>query len=246
MRRDVPADTIDGQAGLFAFDIGTPICAGTWKASYFAAQCALEAACALQDGSTLSVSLARPPGHHASRDQYGGYCFLNHAAIAAQWLRDCGADRVAVLDVDYHHGNGTQSIFYDRRDVLTVSLHADPRTEYPYYLGHNGERGAGDGVGFHANYPIASGATWSEYAPALDDACARIERFAPDAWVVSFGADTFRDDPLGTFALDLEDYRSMGRRLAQVKRPLAVVMEGGYAITSLGEILTELLAGLTA
>jgi hypothetical protein len=160
------------------------------------------------------VCATRPPGHHAGADFMGGYCFLNNAAVAAQALRTQGCRRVAVLDVDYHHGNGTQSLFYERADVLFVSLHGDPRTEYPFYLGHADETGRGAGEGFNLNLPLPAGSAASTWFEALDVACARIARHGADALVVSLGLDTFAGDPISTFALQADDFSRLGQRLA--------------------------------
>ena len=158
MRHDVEPDNFVAQLGLYSFDSGTPFTAGTWLAARTGAEIALTAAQHVASGrGRAAFALSRPPGHHAGPDFLGGYCFLNNAAIAAQAFRDDGAQRVAVLDVDYHHGNGTQTIFYERADVLFLSIHGDPRTEYPFYLGHADERGAGPGVGFNVNYPLPAG-----------------------------------------------------------------------------------------
>ena len=157
-------DYIDGRLGYYSFDAGVPITAGTWDAVQASADVALSGARTILDGATAAFSLCRPPGHHAASSAMGGYCYLNNAAIAAQYLVDQGRARVAILDVDYHHGNGTQEIFYERADVLFVSLHADPRVEYPYFLGHADERGAGAGLGFTRNYPLPFGTAWPTYA----------------------------------------------------------------------------------
>src|SRR5262249_43434995 len=146
-------------------------------------------------------------------DLYGGYCFLNNAAIAAEALREAGAARVAILDLDYHHGNGTQSIFYTRADVLFLSLHGDPRQEYPFFLGHADERGAAAGEGYNVSYPLPRGTGFGPWSEALEDACGRIERYAPDALVVSLGVDTFREDPISSFRLESADFTTYGRRL---------------------------------
>jgi acetoin utilization deacetylase AcuC-like enzyme len=152
-RTDVLPGNFAARLGLFGFDSGTPLMAGTWAAARMGAACAVSAAQAVLAGDRAAFALTRPPGHHAGPDFFGGYCFLNNAAIAAQTLRDAGHARVAVLDIDYHHGNGTQTIFYERPDVLTVSIHGDPRTEYPFFLGHADERGAGAGEGHNLNLP---------------------------------------------------------------------------------------------
>lgn len=174
----------------------------------------------------------------------GGYCYLNNAAIAAQWLRDQGAGRVAVLDVDYHHGNGTQQIFYDRADVFFASIHADPRVEYPYFLGHADERGCDAGAGFNLNLPLPHGSTWDgTYRAALDAACHAVQHFGPDAVVVSLGVDTFEQDPISKFRLASDDYLRMGARIAALARPTLFVFEGGYAVAQVGINAVNVLQG---
>ena len=164
----------------------------------------------------------------------GGYCFLNNAAIATQAFLDQGARRVAILDVDYHHGNGTQDIFYRRDDVLFASIHGDPRVEYPYFLGYADERGEGAGEGCNHNYPLAHGSGWDLWSAALDDACVRIAGYAPDALVISLGVDTYKEDPISQFRLDSPDYLRMGERIARLGLPTLFIMEGGYAVEAIG------------
>lgn len=240
--RDVPTRTVEGQIGHYCFDTATPVLPGTWPAALAAANVALTAADALARGERAAFALTRPPGHHASGDVYGGYCFLNNAAIAAQALTDRGF-RTAVLDVDYHHGNGTQTIFYKRSDVLTVSLHADPDYAYPHYLGFADERGAGAGEGFNLNLPLPLGTAWDGYAPALDAAIARVAAHRPDALVVSLGLDTYAGDPISKFKLTADDYFRMGAVIAGAGAQTLFVMEGGYAIGDLGRIAANVLEG---
>lgn len=193
-----------------------------------------------------AFGLCRPPGHHAGADFFGGYCFLNNAAIAAEWLRDNGAGRVAILDVDYHHGNGTQSIFYDRSDVMFLSIHADPMDEYPYFLGHADETGARAGTGFNQNWPLPLGTGWQEYAPALDDACRWITVFKPDVVVVSLGLDCFEEDPISGFKFTSEDFLRLGQTLSRTGLPALFLMEGGYAVGALGTNCVNVLEGFEA
>lgn len=247
MRREVRPENIDGQLGLYAFDSGTPICAGTWEVVYQGAQTAISAANALlKDDHQQTFSFSRPPGHHAMPNQYGGYCFLNNAAIAAQHMRDNGANKVAVLDVDYHHGNGTQAIFYDRADVLVVNIHSDPKHEYPYYLGHADEIGGDAGKGFNINLPLPKGTQWHAYRSALNTALEHLTQFAPDALVVSFGADTYKDDPLGFFKLDTDHFVEIGSAIAKLNLPTVTILEGGYAIDALGDNVIAMIKGLSA
>lgn len=243
MRRDVPPDDIDGLLGFYGFDAGSPIVPGTWAAAYGAAQSALTGAALLGAGERAAFALVRPPGHHAGRAVFGGYCFLNNAAIAAQALRDAGHARVTVLDVDYHHGNGTQDIFWTRGDVQVISLHADPRQEFPYFLGHADEHGAGDGLGATLNLPLPWGTGWTVYAGALDTACAAVEAFGPSAVVVSLGVDTWEGDPISRFTLRHEHFRHIGARIQALGRPTLFVLEGGYAVAEIGRNVVAVLQG---
>jgi acetoin utilization deacetylase AcuC-like enzyme len=242
MRRLRPT-SIDGQLGHYSFDAGTPITAGTWRAVTAAANVALTGQALVASGEPVAFALCRPPGHHAGSDFYGGYCFLNNAAIAAQAFRDGGAGKVAVLDVDYHHGNGTQEIFYSRGDVLFASIHADPRQEYPFFLGHADETGEGGGEGCNLNLPLPWGTDWSGYRPALDQALAAIRRFGAQALVVSLGVDTFEHDPISQFKLVHDDYARLGALIAGAGLPTLFVMEGGYAVDALGVNAVNVLTG---
>ncbi|CAD5107180.1 histone deacetylase family protein [Zestomonas carbonaria] len=241
--RGVLPDSLHGQLGYYSFDGGAPITAGTWRAAYSAAQVALSAQRAMADGARSAFALCRPPGHHAASDLMGGYCYLNNAAIAAQAFLDQGAARVAILDVDYHHGNGTQSIFYDRADVLFASIHGDPRFEFPFFLGYADETGAGAGEGFNLNLPLAAGSAWDAWGAALESACQRIAAYAPDALIVSLGVDTFKEDPISQFKLDSPDYLRMGERIARLGKPTLFVMEGGYAVAEIGINAVNVLEG---
>jgi acetoin utilization deacetylase AcuC-like enzyme len=234
LRQDCPPDHIDGKLGFYAIDAAVPITAGTWRAVRSSADCALTGAQHLTTGARAAFALCRPPGHHAGARAMGGFCYLNNAAIAAQYLRDHGAARVAVLDVDYHHGNGTQAIFYDRGDVLFASLHGDPRVEYPFFLGHADERGIGAGEGANANYPLPWGTTGAQYLAALDAAIAQVAAFGADALVVSLGVDTFAEDPISHFRLLRDDFAGIGARIATLGHPTLYVMEGGYAVADIG------------
>ena len=241
--RQCEPDHIDGKLGYFAFDAGTPITAGTWAAVVAAANVALTGAARLLDGDRPVFSLCRPPGHHAAADCYGGYCFLNNAAIAAQFLLDDSASRVAILDIDYHHGNGTQSIFYDRDDVLFASIHADPDQEFPYFLGREDEKGLGAGVGCNINFPLAWNTEPAEWFAALDAAIQSIARFSPDSIVVSLGVDTYMNDPISRFRLTSEDFLAVGERIARLGLPILFVMEGGYAVDEIGTNVANVLLG---
>ena len=234
---------IAGRLGYYAMAAETSISAGTWEAARAAADVAITAAGHLQRGARAAFALCRPPGHHAGRDLYGGYCFLNNAAIAAQSLRDHGAARVAVLDVDFHHGNGTQDIFYDRADVLYVSLHGDPAHAFPYFSGYADETGAGAGTGFNLNLPLPPATEFSVWAQALAQGLARIRRFAPDALVVSLGVDTFAQDPISFFRLASDDFSAYGRMIGACKLPTLFVFEGGYAVADVGVNAVNVLSG---
>ena len=233
-RTDMEPDNFAARMGLYSFDAGTPLTSGTWVAARAGAECALSAAQLVVEGGRSAFALSRPPGHHAGADFFGGYCFLNNAALAAQHLRNSGLERVAVLDVDYHHGNGTQAIFYDRPDVFFASLHGDPRTEYPFFLGYADEIGQGAGLGANLNLPMARGTDYAQWAAALEVALAAITRFGAQALVVSLGVDTFAQDPISGFALQSEDYLRMGERIAKLGLPTALVFEGGYAVDAVG------------
>ena len=241
-RRPLDLDRIDARLGRFSFDASTPIAEGTWTSAYWAAQTALAGMDALLAGGRSACALCRPPGHHAGADYMGGYCYLNNAAIAVEAAVAAGK-RVAILDLDYHHGNGTQDIFYDRGDVLFVSIHADPRTDYPFYWGHGDETGEGEGEGATLNLPLPRGSGREAYGQALDTALARIGSFGPDLLVCSYGADTYAGDPISFFTLDTSDYPILARRVGALGLPMLVVMEGGYAVDALGANLAAFLSG---
>ncbi len=245
-RADVVPAGFAARMGLYSFDAGTPLTAGTWDAARAGAHCAVLAARAVLDpaGTNRSAfALTRPPGHHAGADFFGGYCFLNNAALAAQTLRDLGCARVAVLDIDYHHGNGTQGIFYTRPDVLTVSIHGDPRTEYPFYLGHADEHGADEGEGFNLNLPLQRGTGFGGWCAALRQALDRVARFDAQALVVPLGVDTFEGDPISGFHLHSADYLRVGADIATLRLPTVFVFEGGYAVAEVGINTVNVLEG---
>ncbi|HMK86377.1 MAG TPA: histone deacetylase family protein [Steroidobacteraceae bacterium] len=235
--------SISGRLGFYAMAGETSISAGTWEAARAAADVAVTAAGYLQKGARAAFALCRPPGHHAARDLYGGYCFLNNAAIAAQFLRDQGAVRVAILDVDFHHGNGTQDIFYDRADVLYLSLHGDPAEAFPYFAGFADETGTGAGAGYTLNIPLPPGTGFSSWSDALSGALGRIRRFGADALVVSLGVDTFAGDPISFFKLESEDFTAYGRMIGALKLPTLFVFEGGYAVAEVGVNTVNVLTG---
>jgi len=234
---------IAGKLAYYAMAAETSISAGSWEAARAAANVALTAAASIEKGAPAAFALCRPPGHHAARDLYGGYCFLNNAAVAAQYLRDHGAQRVAILDVDYHHGNGSQDIFYERADVLFTSLHADPAASFPYFSGYADETGGGAGEGFTLNFPMPHGTTYSEWSRRLSAALARIGTFQADALVVSLGVDTFCRDPISSFKLESEDFTAYGRMIAASRLPTLFVLEGGYAVAEIGLNAVNVLTG---
>lgn len=238
-----PASRAD-RLGAYCFDTATPIVAGSYAAARSAVDVALSAAQLVIDGAPLSYGLCRPPGHHAGRGLFGGYCYFNNAAIVAEWLASRHA-KVAILDIDYHHGNGTQQLFWERSDVLYVSLHADPAGAYPYFSGYASEVGAGAGAGFTRNIPLPRGTELAAYRVALAVALQLIDDFAPDApLVVSLGFDTHVDDPIGGFALRSTDFAQLGTMIGRVGRPVIALQEGGYAVEALGASATGLLGGL--
>lgn len=224
----------------YTYDFEDPILDGTWKAAYWSAQCALSAADLVMGGERAAYALCRPPGHHAARDQYGGFCYLNNAAIAARRLSAEG--RVAILDVDYHHGNGTQAIFYADPVVLYVSLHADPAQDYPFYWGFAGETGTGAGKGTNLNLPLPLGAGDASYLAALDVALATIQHFRPSVLIISLGMDAVAGDPIGKFALTPAGWAEVGRRTAALGLPTLLVQEGGYQLETLGTQAVNFLA----
>jgi acetoin utilization deacetylase AcuC-like enzyme len=203
---------------------------------------AATAAQLIMDGEDAVYALCRPPGHHAFRDVAGGFCFLNNSAVAAAHLQQ-RHERVAILDVDVHHGNGTQGIFYERPDVLTVSIHADPAAYYPYVWGYAHERGAGAGLGANLNIPLQLGSHDDDYLPALEQARRTIEAFAPGALVVALGLDASEHDPLRGLAVTTDGFRRIGEAIARLALPTVLVQEGGYLSDILGANLTAVLGG---
>ncbi len=234
--------SIVGRAGMHMADTACPIGQHSWAAICAAANSAAHAAQLVRAGERAAYALCRPPGHHAYRDQAGGFCFLNNAAIAAQILR-ARHDRVAVVDVDVHHGNGTQDIFWRRADVLTVSLHADPARYYPFFYGYAHETGEGDGSGFNLNVPLPLGTGDESYLRALDDALARVRDFAPGALVVALGLDAHAEDPLKGMAITTQGFARIGAALARLGLPTVLVQEGGYLAPELGRNLASALRG---
>ena len=240
-----PAKSILGRAGYYMMDLSAPIVEGTYAAALASANCALSAAQEItQAPSTVNrpssaFALCRPPGHHAGKSHCGGYWYFNNAAIAANWLSSKG--KVALLDIDYHAGNGTQDIFYERADVLSISIHADPAYEYPYFAGYAEQRGAGAGLGFHHNFPLPAGTDDAMYLQTLDKAIKLITVYRPSSIVISAGMDIYADDPLGRIRVTREGIREIGRRIAAMNLPTVIIMEGGYNNEALGENVVTLL-----
>ena len=232
-----------GRIGYWCWETMTPLVAGSYRAARAAVDVALTAADLLLAGDKAVYGLARPPGHHCPRSAFGGYGLFNYSAAACAYLAN-RVGRVAVLDVEYHHGNGTQQIFYRRADVLYVSLHADPDRAFPYFVGWDDERGAGPGEGFTLNLPLPAGCTNDRYLAALDTALERIAEHAAAALVVSLGFDTYGQDPIADFALSTDVYQEVGRRVAGLGLPTLILQEGGYFVPKLGENARTWLRGL--
>jgi len=245
LNREVPPREIDGRIGYYCLASETSISGGTWEAAYLSADIALTGADLISAGQKSAFSLCRPPGHHAAQDMFGGYCFVNNAAVAAQAMLDNGASKVAILDVDFHHGNGTQSIFYDRSDVLFCSLHGDPLDAFPYFLGRSDELGTGQGLGFNANYSLPPKTDYATWVVALEDAFKKIVRFDADALVVSLGVDTYENDPISFFRLKSTDFIDYGKKIATLDLPTLFVMEGGYAVENIGVNVVNVLQGFS-
>lgn len=226
----------------FIVDTYTPITAKTYEAARSSVDVALTGAEHVLKGEGLVYSLCRPPGHHADNKAMGGYCYFNNAAIAANYLSKYG--KVAILDIDFHHGNGTQNIFYDRNDVLYISIHADPRFKFPYNSGFEDEKGRGDGLGYNKNYPLPLGITDAEYLKTLQKALEDVKDFNPKFLIVSAGFDTYEKDPIGGFKLTIPFYEVIGKHINSLKLPTLIVQEGGYAINALGKIAYSFIQGL--
>ncbi len=231
--------SLHGRAGFYMMDLSACIVEGTYTAALASANCALSAAEYAFSNQQSAFGLCRPPGHHAGKDYAGGYCFINNASVAANWFSSKG--KVALLDIDYHAGNGTQDIFYERNDVLTISIHGDPDYEYPHYFGFVDETGAGAGFGFHRNFPLPKGTDDAKYLSVLEEALNMIKKFAPNYLVLSAGMDIFDGDPLGTFKVTQNGFTEIGKRIAAPGIPTAIIMEGGYANQALGTNIVSLL-----
>lgn len=234
-----------GQVGWHHYDTSAPITAATWESARWSAHSATHAALNVVEGARASYALCRPPGHHASREMAGGFCYLSNAAIAAEALRS-QYSRVAILDIDVHHGNGTQSVFYARNDVFTVSLHADPVRFYPFFWGHRDERGEGPGLGYNLNVPLARGTGDDAYLQALDGALQRLAAFEPEAIIIALGLDAHEDDPFHGLAITTDGFGRIGGAIAACSLPTVLIQEGGYLSESLGPNLSAFLDGFGA
>ncbi len=237
-----PPKELPIRAGYYCIDTFTPLNQNAYLAARSAVDCALTVAQKILEGFRLGYALVRPPGHHAEHRAFGGFCYFNSSAIVAHYLSGFG--KVAVLDIDYHHGNGTQNIFYGRRDVLTVSIHGHPSFAYPYFSGFDDEKGEGEGFGQNLNIPLPENLAGDKYRGSLEKAIRRIGRFRPNFLVVALGADTAKGDPTGSWALEPRDFRMNGAMIGSIRLPTIVVQEGGYRIRSLGINVRNFFVGL--
>ncbi len=237
-----PPKDLPMRAGYYCIDTFTPLNKNAYLAAKGAVNCAMTGAESLLDGYHYAYALVRPPGHHAERRAFGGFCYFNSAAVAAHYLSRFG--KVAVLDIDFHHGNGTQDIFYRRADVLALSIHGHPRDAYPYFNGFEDEHGEGEGVGYNINYPLPERITVERYHKTLATALKRIRRYAPKFLLVSLGLDTAKGDPTGTWELKSGDFYRNGAMIAALGLPTLVVQEGGYLTRTLGVNARHFFAGL--
>ncbi|MBU6329380.1 MAG: histone deacetylase family protein [Acidobacteria bacterium] len=236
--------SIEARLGWWSYEVTTPITEGTFDAALGAVDTALGATRLVLDGERAAYGLCRPPGHHAGTSLYGGYCFLNNAAVAAQHVVATTGVRVTILDVDYHHGNGTQQIFYERDDVQYVSLHADPVRAYPFITGFAEETGTGRGLGTTTNITLPPAADDTVLLAALDRAVEQVAAFAPELLIISLGLDTSIDDPIADLAVTADGFERCGAMIAELSLPTVVLQEGGYAVASLGENVRRWLLGL--
>ena len=230
------------QAGYHIADMSCPIGEHTWEASRWSANCAISAAKAVEAGDAVAYAMCRPPGHHCFSDLAGGFCYLNNSAIAAQYLRNTHS-RVAIIDVDLHHGNGTQGIFYERSDVFTLSVHADPARFYPFFWGHAHERGEGAGFGYNLNVPLPRGTGDEGFIKGLESGLEHVRAFAPRALVIALGLDAYGGDPFGGLAVSISGFTRIAEMLKDLNLPTVIVQEGGYLCDELGDNLNAFLSG---
>lgn len=242
-RPPCPSPSIVAQAGYYLGDLSCPIGPHTWRAALRSTHNAVAAADHVLAGGGLAYALCRPSGHHAHRDRAAGFCYLNSSAAAAQRLAS-SLGRVAVLDVDAHHGDGTQQIFYHRDDVYTISTHADPSGYYPFYTGYAHERGHGAGEGYNLNLPLPHGTDGQAYRAMLDQALDALDAYQPRALVLALGFDTYKNDPISVLGFDFDAYRHIGQRIRALNLPTIVVQEGGYQVESIGLALDAFLQGM--
>lgn len=242
-RAECPSEGIIAHAGWYLGDLSVPIGAHTWRSVRESCNTAIAAADAVVNGESIVYALCRPSGHHTRADRASGFCYVNNTAAAAQWLRGTFG-RVAILDVDAHHGDGTQQIFYLRADVLTISIHADPGNYYPFYTGYTGEIGLGEGSGFNLNLPLAHGSTGNAMHAAVDRAAHRIRDYGAQALVVALGFDAHARDPIGVLKLESEDFGGVGARIKAIGLPTVMIQEGGYAVDALTDCLRAFLGAV--
>lgn len=235
------ASHIVARAGFHQGDTSCPISAGTWRAARGSVDIALNVGALIESGARSAYGLCRPPGHHAFTDMASGFCYLNNVAVLAESLRLSGAKRVAVLDIDIHHGNGTQQIFYERSDVLTVSVHADPDRFPMFFSGYSDETGHGEGEGFNLNLPLPHGSDNRAFVAAIGEGLSRVQNFAPDVLIVALGLDAYRGDPLSVLDVCTEGFAQAAAAINEFSGPVALIQEGGYPSVELGQNLVAFL-----
>lgn len=223
------------QKGFFIFDTYTPLTTKIWQVAKESASCAVSGSDIILKREKVVYALCRPPGHHATKNMAGGYCYLNNTAIAAQNLLNKGAKKVAILDIDFHHGNGTQDIFYDKNEVLLVFIHADPTRKFPYFTGYSGENGQGKGKGFNYNFPLPADINDHQYLKILIKVLDLINNFSPQYLVVSVGFDPYEKDPICDFKITIKGFNHIGQQIARLPYPTLLVQEGGYNLEDLGK-----------
>lgn len=242
MRSRADSDEAQNRRGFYIFDSTSPIGEGTWDAIVHSANLARAGAHAILEGAPLAYAMCRPPGHHAGRNFAGGYCYFNNAGVAANVLRSMGD--VAIVDIDYHHGNGTQAIFWDDPYVMYASIHADPALDYPHYAGYADEIGGEAAEGTVFNVPLPHGTEEKAYFEALEEVLAAVVRFEPSSLIVSLGFDIYKDDPMAAFALETSSFRQIGKMFAELDMPTLYVQEGGYSVDKLGEMAVNFFTGV--